>query len=242
MSSNRHRILSAGVCVAIVLAAGAAMLAPTAPARPWMASAPTEARIATADTLLVLQALWEQPELDRARRDMAVQLNQALSAKQAEVTASESQLQESLRLNQARWAALPENDPERTVIERAFETQQMFHNQRVEAYDTLRMEAQERVDAQRAGQLRDCYARLRAAVGVIAQREGYSHVIAHASYDAQLETFGFDGVLQGIRDRPVVFAPGGTDLTEALLAELGVGRPTFGAGRVDPAGPGMPEP
>lgn len=253
MSSTRHTIVSVALGTALVLGAGSALLAPTAPARLAAAPAPVESKIATADTLLVLQALWERTDLESARRSLAEELNTALSAKQVEVSSSEEMLRQLGESSRVRWAALPDGDPEKSAIEASYRTNEEFHNQRVQAFEQMRTEAEQKVDTQRSNQLRECFQTLKAAIATIAQREGYSHVISHSNNEEQFITYGFDGVLQGIRDRPVIFAPAGTDLTDALLAELGVTRPTFTTGQTGgpdtvtapggaPAGPGAPTP
>lgn len=247
MSSIRHTIVSASFAAGLVLAAGSVMLSSTAPARLASAPAPVESKVATADTLLLLQALWERPELDAARRALGEELNGALSTRQAEVSASEAQLQQTLQSLQARYNALPDGDPERDQIIQAYQMQQELHSQRSEALQQLQAESEQRFDDQRADQLRECYATLKAAIATVAQREGYTHVISHATTQAQFDEFDFNGVLQGIRDRAVVYAPEGTDLTDLMLAHLGVSRPTFqntppeAPGASEPAGPAGPD-
>lgn len=246
MSSIRHTIVSLSLGTALALVAGSALLSPTAPARlasPRMA--PVESKLATVDTLLSLQALWERPALDAARRALAEELNALLQTKQAEVSASEAQLQQTVQTLQVRFNALPDGDPERDQIRQAFEMQQEVHNQRAAAFQAMQDDASQRVDVQRASQLRESHAALLAAIATVAQREGYTHVISHSSNKKQFEADGFEGVLQGIRDRPVVFAPQGTDVTDMVLAELGVPRPAFqagdsGGGEPGAAGPGVP--
>ena len=245
MPSIRHTIVSASLAAALVLAAGSAMLSSTAPAT-WTAPAPVESKVASADTLLLLQALWERDDLEAARMALGEELNAAITAKQAEISASEAQLQQTLQTLQARFNALPDGDPERDAIVSSYQSMQQVHQGRTEQLQQLQADSEQRFDEQRAAQLRECYATLKAAIATVAQREGYTHVISHATTQDQFEKFGFEGVLQGIRDRPVVFAPEGTDLTETVLADLGVPRPTFEdpapeATPAGPAGPTVPE-
>jgi Skp family chaperone for outer membrane proteins len=241
MPSIRHTIVSAALAAGLVLAAGSAMLSSTAPATAPASLAPVESKVATVDTLLLLQALWERPEMDTARRTLGEELTASLSSKQAEVQASEAQLQQTLQTLQSRFNSLPEGDPERDNIVASYQTMQTTHGALQEQLQQLQADAEQRFDDQRAGQLREAYDTLKAAIATVAQREGYTHVISHATTQEQMEQFGFEGVLQAIRDRPVVFAPEGTDLTETLFTELGVSRPTFQTtppgSPTDPAGP-----
>lgn len=225
MSSTRHTIVTALVGTGLVLAAGSAVMAPTAPARLAAAPAPVAPTIATCDTLLVVEAMFGRAELDTVRRALAEELNATLTAKETEVQESESQLRQLAEVSRVRWQSLPDGDPEKAAIEASYATNQEFHNQRVQQFEAMRSESQTRFDDLRSQQLRECYAAVKAATATIAAREGYTHVLSHSTNQEQFDLVGFDLLLQGIRDRPMVVAPAGSDLTDLVLADLGVSRP-----------------
>ena len=225
MSSTRHTIVTALVGSGLVLAAGSALLAPTAPARLALAPAPVSPTVATCDTLLVVEAMFGRAELDTVRRALAEELNATLTAKETEVQASEAQLRQLAEVSRVRWQSLPDGDPEKAAIEASYSTNQEFHNQRVQQFEAMRGESQTRFDTLRSGQLRECYAAVKAVIEAVAAREGYTHVLNHSTNQQQFDLVGFDLLLQGIRDRPMAVAPTGSDLTDLVLAELGVERP-----------------
>lgn len=239
MSSTRHTIVTALVGAGLVLAAGSALMAPTAPARLAAMAAPVSPTIATCDTLLVVEAMFGRDDLDLARRTLAEELNSALSAKGAEVQQSETNLQQLLEVSRVRFQSLPEGDPERQAIQSSYQTNEQFHNQRVQALEAMRTESQTRFDDLRSGQLRECYEAVKAGIAAVAAREGYTHVITHSSNQEQFDASGFDLLLQGIRDRGVVVAPAGSDLTDLVLAHLGVERPVMPPEGAMPGADGM---
>ncbi|MCA9288138.1 MAG: OmpH family outer membrane protein [Phycisphaerales bacterium] len=234
MANLRDTLVTASVAAALVLAAGGVLNGTHAPAT--MANAASDAaqpsgetRLGTVDALIVLQGLWDRPALAAERQALETQLTTALTAKEAEVQSSQQGLQQLAQSAAARWQALPDGDPERTQIEAGYRMAESLHNQRVDAFQTLQADAQQQFDSQRADQMRACYAEIREAVAAIAGERGYTHVLSQAADPRQFEILGVDLLLQNIRDKPLVYGGEGDDITDAVLARLGVERPDFEA-------------
>lgn len=231
MANLRDTLVTAGVAAALVLAAGGIFNGATAPATmPAAAAQPSgETRLGTVDALIVLQGLWDRPALAAEREALEAELTTALTTREAEVQNSQEGLQQLAQSAAARWQALPDGDPERTQIEAGYRMAESLHNQRLEAFQTLQAEAQQRFDTQRADQMRACYAEIREAVAAVAGERGYTHVLSQSTDPRQFEILGVDLLLQSIRDRPLVYGGEGDDITDAVLARVGVERPDFEA-------------
>ena len=234
MANLRDTLVTSGVAAALVLAAGGIFSGANAPATmPTAASDAAqpsgETRLGTVDALIVLQALWDRPALAAERQTLETELTTALTAKEREVQTSQEGLQQLAQSAATRWQALPDGDPERTQIEAGYRMAESLHNHRVDAFQTLQADAQQQFDTQRADQMRACYAEIREAVAAIAGEQGFTHILSHASDPRQFEILGVDLLLQNIRDKPLIYGGESNDITDAVLARLGVERPDFEA-------------
>lgn len=71
-----------------------------------------------------------------------------------------------------------------------------------------------------AGQFLDAFEIARGSVSAVAERNGYTHVLASRDPSKRIETLNPERIVEAFLGRPVIVAPEGTDITLDVLAEL----------------------
>lgn len=213
------RLATVGLCVAC--AVGATLFATGAGS-----GRANESRIATFDVIQILQEMLKTPEYFDPREELRANSEQELKNLQTAILRIRGELQ----------LVTPE--------ERATRGQQLYNEmqQKQQEYEQVANQRLAEFQAYSGNQAAAAYEKIyNTAVG-IAEKDGYTHVLATRAGAAMDEKESIATVTQGILARPALLYPAADDLTarvrEALGYEVPVEEPDAvegGAEEADPA-------
>jgi len=159
-------------------------------------------RIATFDIFLTVERLMKQPELDKARTDMEANYTARLTALERELQAMQTELR-----------GVQQNSPQAEAIINRGEAKHAEY-QRI-AQD--KVQDLEKINSQ---QLIQTYNQARVAAAVVAQRKGYSHVVANRGFDKLIEANNVAAALQEFLARPILVGIPADDITADVMTDL----------------------
>ena len=196
-----------GVWCGVAAGLGIAVAAATfsggqAVAQPGAQAAPAGLKIATIDVLRAIERHMARPELDAARAALVESWQSQLNTADAEL----KQLQDQAR-------TLTQADPKMQELYANYQAKQ-------ESYQQLSQSAQAEIDKLSSRQMVEGYDAVRGAVKTIAARGGYTIVLMSRPAGEPIDPLNQNMVIQQILARPVLEAAGGTDITDAVIAEL----------------------
>lgn len=173
--------------------------------------APAPSSLAVVDTLTLVQQLLLTDDYAPAREEQAAQIQAQLGA-----------MQEDLQVLQTELQSANPQDPT------AQQKYQQFQ-QRLQAFQQAQQQQGAAFNAFSATQAVEVYGRIRDAVDAVAEREGYTHVIASrldADIDLTNENATLATVTQEILARPLLGGVKVNDITAAVRSELGLPEPS----------------
>lgn len=199
--------LFAGVVLAILIALSARTGGSAALARTPSPRADQDFRLATVDIYTAIERIMSKPDLKRAREDLA-------SSWQAKAHAAESELQrfeDTLR-------ALQKDSP-------TFNDTLKQAQARQAEYQKMGEQRQDELEKLNSAQLVDAYTQVRNATDAVAQKLGYSHVLASRSLTQPIEATTISSTLQQLLARPLVHGNPADDITAQVMTELKLDAP-----------------
>jgi DNA phosphorothioation-dependent restriction protein DptG len=156
-------------------------------------------RIATCDVYAVMQSLVESDKYKPARVAGQEKARAELKEIAGQIGALEQQLKSMDPKDEKTLEIFREfNAKKEMFAERQAELDEFLGNQFVEAYEQVRK-----------------------AADAVGEREGYSHVLVTRRRDEKVSN-NMEQVTQQMLSRPVLRAPAADDITEKVLAELGL--------------------
>lgn len=174
-------------------------------AQPTSSSRP--ARIATVDTFAVLQLQLNTDQFVSQRVALEEQFREAV----APLEQQDSDLQSQL-------AELAPTDPR--VPQLQAQRQQLFGQ-----FNQLRQQLALASDRLSAEQAAIAYRQVHEQVNTIAERRGFTHVFGTRMQVDLMAPQDSNSAMQEILGRPVLRAPEGSDITDAVLASMNLERP-----------------
>lgn len=195
-------------CLALAASAGA--LARGAFARA-SARAPEPAAIAVVDALAIVEKLLDSDRYRPARDDM-----------QARVRSELDELASRIQQLQSQAASLDQASPE-------FQQAADQFNQAQQRDAILRAGVDEHATSQAA----EAYRLAIEIASVVAQRQGFTYVLASRTEPTLVRSKNLNTAIQEILARGVIVMPQGSDITDAVLAELKL--PVRNASMLEPA-------
>lgn len=186
--------------LAAALAVTLALLARTAPGREDSAPEVGPAKIATLDSLAVIEALLASDRFKPARDAFESQQRAKLDRNRLDMDEI-----------QKKYAALPDASEQRATLAQEFSTKR-------QAEETMLVEA-EKYNTQ---QVIEAYRVTIDAAGAVAAKLGYSHVLSTRNDPSLIRSENVPGAIQEILARPVLRSPTSDDVTSAVLNELNV--------------------
>lgn len=214
------RMVTVGLCVACAM--GATLFATGAGT-----GRANESRIATVDVIQILQEMLRTPEYFDPREELRAHSEEELKNMQNGI----------LRLRGELQLVTPE--------ERATRGQQLFNEmqQKQQEYERAANQRLAEFQAYSGNQAAAAYEKIFRTAVSIAEKEGYTHVLATRAGAAMDEKESIATVTQGILARPVLMYPAADDLTARVREALGYEVPTDRpAAAEEEAQPGEPAP
>lgn len=218
----------------LVLAAGAAvgsgMFMAAASSRAVAQGAPAASqRIATVDTLAVVERLVLSDRYRPARDRLTEEKNAALKV-----------MRESIANIETRAQGLPQDSPELRGLAQQY-------SQLTESLQSEEQKAVAEQDAFNAQQIAEAYRLVTEAAAKLGAERGYTHVLQTRGGEVTFRSRGVAGTIQEILARNVVSSPAGDDLTQAIIEQFGVANvnvemppaATAPAAPVNPAAPAV---
>jgi Skp family chaperone for outer membrane proteins len=209
MTKFEHLFVAGGLTAAVLLALG--LREPTAgaqngapPAAAPASTQPAPVRLATVDVYLLAERQMKSDALDAARTAFAKERTDKLDAMANELKTLDNRLQ-----------SLGAADPERQRVIESGQAKQ----QEAQRYQE---QARSEVEKFNAKQLLECYTRARDAVNKVADRQGYTHVIANRAGIETIDTQSLAATVQELIARPVLRQPAGDDITQAVSDDMGL--------------------
>ncbi|HRQ73827.1 MAG TPA: OmpH family outer membrane protein [Phycisphaerales bacterium] len=199
MSSITRSLTGGAIVAAALLAVGLRPATGTLPAAP---EAVAEVRIGTVDTLSLLERLMETEAYRLEREQHTTSWNDQLKA-----------MSENIQALEARLIAMTPQDPAAQEVYGQYQSQQ-------QAIQELQQRAYADVDEFSARQLADGYRKLHEACNRVATERGYTHVVSTRLATDDLREVGTNVLLQEVMIRPLLRAPAGDDLTNAIAEAL----------------------
>ncbi len=199
MSSITRSLTGGAIVAAALLAVG------LRPATGTLSPTPAggaEVRIATVDTLSLLERLMETEAYRLEREQHTSSWNDQLKA-----------MSENIQALEARLIAMTPQDPAAQDVYGQYQSQQ-------QAIQELQQRAYADVDEFSARQLADGYRKLHEACNRVATERGYTHVVSTRLAVDELREVGTNILLQEVMIRPLLRAPAGDDLTDAIADAL----------------------
>ncbi|GIK20157.1 MAG: hypothetical protein BroJett004_23210 [Planctomycetota bacterium] len=199
MSSITRSLTGGAIVAAALLAVG------LRPATGTLSPTPAggaEVRIATVDTLSLLERLMETEAYRLEREQHTSSWNDQLKA-----------MSENIQALEARLIAMTPQDPAAQDVYGQYQSQQ-------QAIQELQQRAYADVDEFSARQLADGYRKLHEACNRVATERGYTHVVSTRLAIDELREVGTNILLQEVMIRPLLRAPAGDDLTDAIADAL----------------------
>ncbi len=199
MSSITRSLTGGAIVAAALLAVG------LRPATGTLSPTPAggaEVRIATVDTLSLLERLMETEAYRLEREQHTTSWNDQLKA-----------MSENIQALEARLIAMTPQDPAAQEVYGQYQSQQ-------QAIQELQQRAYADVDEFSARQLADGYRKLHEACNRVATERGYTHVVSTRLAIDELREVGTNILLQEVMIRPLLRAPAGDDLTDAIADAL----------------------
>jgi Skp family chaperone for outer membrane proteins len=193
-------IIAASLFVALGAAAMSTRALSPAPQAP--ASAPV--RIATVDTLAVVERLVLSEKFAPARDALAADKNKAMEP-----------LAKALDDFEARAKLLQPGAPELKPLQEQYQQTQRQLDQMAEA-------ARREVEALNVKQISDAFKTVNESAGAMADKLGYTHVLSSRGGEPALRSSTVNLAVQEMIARGVVKAPAEDDLTQRLFDELGI--------------------
>lgn len=206
MRKAERVLMWTGVVVAIGLGLGVGI-----PERPAIAQAGvqgTASKIGTVDVFTLLEALVESDGYKPAREARDAELKTRYDAMLAELRALETRIQ-----------IIPQGTPEFNATMQQGQAKQSEIQQ-------FAQQAQRDQDAFVADQVKRAYQQIHAATNAVADRLGYSHVIATRLETDNMKAESMAPAMQEILARPLIRSVASEDITAAVRAELNLPEPT----------------
>ena len=197
MSQLKRTVLALGVGLAVSLVGWSA----TTDAQDSR-QAPPIPRIATVDTLGLVERMLASDRYRPAQENFLKQENEKLRPLADELASLEN-----------RGLALPQGSPELERLGQEFDKKQ-------EAFQEARAAAFARIDAYNADQVREAYRLVLEAVDGLSNDLGYTHVLSTRTGEATIRSQNVPGALQEILARPVAKASRADDLTDRLIRQF----------------------
>lgn len=160
---------------------------------------PASARVATCDVYEVMQSLVESDRYKPARTAGQEKAHKELREIAGQIGTLEQQLKSMDPKDEKALEVFREfNAKKEMFAERQKELDEFLGNQFVEAYELVRK-----------------------AADAVAERDGYTHVLATRGREEKVSN-NMEQVTQQMLSRPVLRAPAADDITERVMNELGV--------------------
>lgn len=199
MSTITRSLTGGAIVAAAILAVGLRPATGTLSPAP---TSPAEVRIATVDTLSLLERLMETEAYRLEREQHTASWNEQLKA-----------MSDNIQALEARLIAMTAQDPAAQEVYGQYQSQQ-------QAIQELQQRAFADVDEFSARQLADGYRKLHEAYNRVAAERGYTHVVSTRLATDDLREVGTNVLLQEVMIRPLIRAPEGDDLTDAIAEAL----------------------
>lgn len=200
MRPSERVFLYGGVAAALLMSLASHQ---PAPASARQASGGESAiRIATMDVYTVTERILQTPEFNDP-------LQSLVNGWQAKL----GTIEQNLRDLSSKYQILPENDPERQNIAGQAKIKQ-------QEYEEQRQTAAQEIETTRATQFSRAYQRARDGAATVANRQGYTHVIATRGGIERMNTTNVASTVQEILARPLIKGIPSDDITQAVLTEM----------------------
>lgn len=200
---NRLALVAVPAAV-LAFVAGTYLPAATAREQPPVAAAHSAtSKIGTIDALAVIAALLPSEKFKPAREAFETEQRARLDKNKGEM--------EEI---QKKYAALPDNSPERAALAQEFNGKRELEQQVQVAYEKFN-----------TVQVADAYKLVLAAANAVAEQQGFTHVIATRTDPTLVRSENTSGAIQEILARPMLRAPSSDDITSAVMKELKVEAP-----------------
>lgn len=193
----------------LVLAVGAAtgggLFMAAASSRAVAQSTPSAAqRIATVDTLAVVERMVLSDRYKPARDRLTEEKNAGLKVMRDSITSLE-----------ARAQGLAQDSPELRALAQQY-------SQLSESLQAEEQKAVAEQDAFNAQQIAEAYRLVTDAATKLGNERGYTHVVQTRAGEVTFRSRGVAGTIQEILARNVISSPAGDDLTQTLIEQFGV--------------------
>ncbi|MBL8761435.1 MAG: OmpH family outer membrane protein [Phycisphaerae bacterium] len=207
MRTGQLAVVVAGLGLAAGLGAsmGTSLLG-TALARETRPSAPA-GLIATCDQFTVLQSMLGSPTYVKAREERNAKVASMTSDLDAQMAVLRDQM----------GKVTDKNSPEAKELQA--KGQQLSQQMRAK-----KGEADRAVEVGNLKEVEEVYRLIVDASTAVAKRDGYTYVVGSRSLPVQFASQTLSGAFQEIYARPVIMAPAGVDITDAVMKELKVER------------------
>lgn len=212
------------VGAALVVALGAAVMTSRAFSPLPQGASAAPARIATVDSLAVVEKLVLSDKYAPARDALALERNKAIEP-----------LDAKLKDIEARAKLLQAGAPEIKGMQEEYQTTQRQIDQMVDA-------GRRDLEALNVKQISEAFKTVNEAAAAMADKMGYTHVLSSRMGEASLRSSSVNLAVQEMIARSVVKAPAEDDLTQRLLNELGVANVQVPAPGAQPAPGDAPVP
>lgn len=166
------------------------------------ATEPVVAKIATCDVYEIVEKLVAGDRFEAPRKAEEERIRVKLKPLEDELSAMEGELKDA--------------DPK---DEAAQEKARTFQRKRNE-YGLLRGKAQQEYTDFVAGQYVEAFEEAKTSAAAIAERLGYTHVIATRTAEKKIKTTDPERLIEAFLGRPVTVAPEGSDITEEVKEDL----------------------
>ncbi len=202
-SHTRTILLTALLCATGVGFVAAKSFSATAAAQGPAVTAAAP-RIATVDVLAVVERFVLSDKFTPAREALAAEKNKAMEPIAATLDSIE-----------AKAKLLPANSPELRPLQEQYQQAQ-------QQLDAMSETARREVEAFNVKQLNEAYGTVNDAASALADKLGYTHVLASRNGPTSLRSTTVNNAVQEMIARPVVKAPAEDDLTQRLIDQLGL--------------------
>jgi len=203
---TRERLFVYGALLACIILALRPQFAATAAAstrgEEARAAEPVSARIATCDVYELVEKFVTGDRFDAPRKAEEERIRLRMKPLEDELIALENELKEA--------------DPK---DEAAQEKARTFQKKRSE-FALLRGQAQQEYTDFVAKQYVDAFEEVKSSAAAVAERLGYTHVIASRTAEKEIKTTDPERLVEAFLGRPVTVAPEGSDITEEVKADL----------------------
>ncbi len=200
-----ERLFVYGALIACVVLALRPQFAATASASSPVRAEPPAAKIATCDVYEIVEKLVAGERFETPRKELEEQVRERLKPLEDELLAMENELKDA--------------DPK---DEAAQEQARTFQRKRNE-FALLRGKAQQEYSDFVAKQYVDAFEEVKTSAAAIAERLGYTHVVASRTAEKKIKTTDPERLIEAFLGRPVTVAPEGSDITEEVKADLKLG-------------------